>query len=189
MTAGLTAVGWAAILQAGAAVVLVFVTAAYVWLTRKSLIEIENARASEIAPYVIVYFDTPEDLWIELVIKNVGKTPAIDFKINVEPMTDLFEHVGILHNGSPSIPPGYEIRSFVSMARYLTMEGVTLTFTATITYRAESETAKPIVSKQVLDLSVHKDRSSIDRKNIHHVAENLGKICKQLEILAKQKQK
>jgi hypothetical protein len=174
----------AAIIQAVATLVLVGITAWYVWITHRILVDTAKARAQELAPYVVAFFDTPEDTWVDLVVKNVGKTPAFDVKITLKPTTLTLDQIPFVRSTSPAIPPNYEIRAYVSMLKSYLDSGDPLTIEAEVSYRGEAGES-PTVVKHVLDLSIHKNRVSVSRKGIQDVAESLKTINKTLDAIAK----
>src|SRR5947209_3526542 len=80
--------------------------------------EMKEAREQENAPYIVVYFDIPQNKpLIYLIIKNVGKSIATDVKFTFTPSlsSNVFKNINdtpLIKNGIRSLPPKYELRTF-----------------------------------------------------------------------------
>ena len=85
--------------------------------TERSVQEMHASRDEELAPYMVVYFDSLNDAALfDLVIKNTGKTMAENVSIHFDPPLrsslddyDLSD-LAVLHQAIPSFPPNYEMR-------------------------------------------------------------------------------
>jgi hypothetical protein len=57
---------------------------------QSTLLEMREARDQETAPYVIAYFDVPNDTRsLDLVIKNIGKSMATNVTVSFDPQLKL----------------------------------------------------------------------------------------------------
>jgi hypothetical protein len=115
-------------------------TKKYAETSNETLREMRTTREEEYAPYVVVYFDL-KDYDIDLVIKNMGKGFAKDFKVKFE--TDLQgssikTEIGFLKNGISYIPPEYEIRTAIDRYNMYLSAKLPLHYTAKIQYSARS---------------------------------------------------
>ena len=85
--------------------------------------EMKEAREQENAPYIVVYFDIPQNKpLIYLIIKNVGKSIATDVKFTFTPSlsSNVFKNINdtpLIKNGISSLPPNYELRECSLMGR------------------------------------------------------------------------
>ncbi len=156
--------------------------------------EMKEAREQESAPYIVVYFDVPQNKpLIYLIIKNVGKSIATDVKFTFTPSlsSNVFKNINdtpLIKDGIRSLPPNYELRTF--------FDGVINRFdnaTFPMTYRVEVSYVGGLkkertTSTQMLDLSMFYDllqtrESGVNElvKAIEAIEENTGKINRNLE--------
>jgi hypothetical protein len=152
----------------------------------------KETRDQEVAPYVVVYFDVPQgEHIIYMVVKNVGKSVATNVRIEIDPKLigsreKDFSTVSLIRDGIASIPPGYEIRTFVDTGRSMFDEQNKrpLTYRAKVTYFGG---LKDIMrtTEQILDLSVYKGLSFVSRRGIHDLAQEVEKISESIERISK----
>jgi hypothetical protein len=71
---------------------LVLVTGAYVWLTHKLVLEARETRRASLASQLVVEIE-PQGVLLNLVIRNVGRSPATDISISYNP--PLLGHEGV----------------------------------------------------------------------------------------------
>ncbi len=119
---------------------------------QNTLLEMQVTRDQETAPYVVAYFDVPnETRSLNLVIKNIGKSMATDVNVVFDPALELrspyqelFARV-LPPDGIPSIPPDYEIRTSIDFFEKYKKSGFPMQFTIHVTYqggiRKEKRTA------------------------------------------------
>jgi hypothetical protein len=152
--------------------------------TQSMVEEMRESRDWETAPYIVAFFDKPYGrLPIDLVIKNVGKTMATDVKVSFEPkMTNSLgnelDELTIIKDGIPSMPPGYEIRTFFDMA-HKRFENVNLplTYKVSVTFSGGSKSSIR-KSEYIIDLSQYKSLLEITRKDVHDIAESLAELVR-----------
>jgi hypothetical protein len=133
------------------------------------LLEMQDARRAEVAPYVVVYFDVTKK-YIFLVVKNIGKSVATNLKLAFDPpfqntekhkLPPTVPRVGessLIKRGLETLPPGYELRLALDHTLHymnvsIALNGVPpLTYYVTATYGGglESETH---TMKYTLDLT------------------------------------
>lgn len=151
--------------------------------------EMKEAREQENAPYIVVYFDIPQNKpLIYLIIKNVGKSIATDVNLTFTPSltSNVFKGINdvpLIKNGISSLPPNYELRTL--------FDGAINRFGNTnfpLTYKVEVSYTGGLVkerrtSSQTLDLSMFYNLMYVNEKGINElvkaveaVAENTGKI-------------
>lgn len=88
-------------------------------LSYETLNEMKETRISESRPYVVAYleFDT-SNKFIYFICKNIGKTCAYNVVLDFDkPILDFEEKEvknQLFDNPMPSMPPGYQIRTFIN---------------------------------------------------------------------------
>ncbi len=138
---GITAVGWQGLGVMGtAAAVVVALTVGWRQLAAARKLRLEQAR-----PYVIVDFQPGQgaEKLLDLVITNIGKSPAYDLRIAFDPAPVRAKEIAkfplkdarILNEPTPMFAPGREFRMFFDNAvdRYQT--DLPMNFQVTTTYR------------------------------------------------------
>jgi MFS superfamily sulfate permease-like transporter len=89
-------------------------------VSERTLDEIKKTRDQEIAPYVVVYFDF-KDHEMYLIVENIGKGLARDFKVEFKPKLqntrgNEINNISMIRDGIASIPPKYKIKTFFDMS-------------------------------------------------------------------------
>ena len=126
--------------------------------TEKSVNEMREARDSETAPYVVVYFDVPENRQLYLIIKNTGKSMAKNIKINFDPPIqtlhpELLTRV-ISSEGIPSLAPNCEIQTVIDSFRTYKETGP-MTYKIQVTYYGGID-EKQRSASYIADLTIHR---------------------------------
>jgi hypothetical protein len=128
---------------------------------QNTLLEMQATRDQETAPYVVVYFDVPNDTRsLDLVIKNTGKSMATNVNVVFDPplqlqspYQDMLTRV-LPPGGIPSIPPDYEIRTAIDFFINYKKSGLPMTFSVHVTYQGGIREEKRTASYN-LDLMLH----------------------------------
>src|SRR4030067_1278439 len=109
-------------------------------IAESTLREMRDSRDQEIAPYVVTYFDVIVDKnLIYFVIKNIGKSMAVNVKLEFDPplphgkISSNIERV-LINGGIPSLPPSYEIRTIFDVFTEYVRSGSQLKYILTTTY-------------------------------------------------------
>lgn len=158
--------------------------------------EMKEAREQENAPYIVVYFDIPQNKpLIYLIIKNVGKSIATDVKFTFTPSlsSNVFKNINdtpLIKNGISSLPPNYELRMlFDGTINRFGNANFPMTYTAEVTYAGGMTREKKTVS-QVVDLSMFYNLMQVREKSldelvkaVERIAENTGNIDRKLNGL------
>lgn len=146
--------------------------------------EMKESRDTEIAPYVVVYFDIPYGKHlIHLVVKNVGKSVAENVKLAFQPPLknsdgELINDISLIKEGIGSMPPGYEIRTFFdSTISYLGRNELPLIYKVNVSYSGglHSDTRN---IEQIMDLSAFKDISFISDNGMHELVIEVKNLVK-----------
>jgi hypothetical protein len=158
-----------------------------------SLQVMKETRDQEIAPYVVVYFDSAyEKKIIYLVVKNIGKSTARDVRIQFRPKLicdsgEDFSEFPIIKNGIASLSPNHEIRMFVdsTTAFFFERDHQPLTYDVKISfYGGLKDTQR--VTEQVLDLTADKRLSNIAQRSGHDLINEVEKISRNIERISKE---
>ena len=153
-------------------------------VSQDMLEEMKIARDNESAPNIVVYFDMPAGNWlIYLIVKNIGKSVANNVKLEFEPKlkTSRGENINdipLIKNGISSIPPSHEIKTiFDTTIDYINNDELPLNYSAKISYSGGIHDEVRL-SEQILDLSVYKGLSFIDKKGMHELVKEIESIGK-----------
>jgi hypothetical protein len=153
-------------------------------ISEKTLQEMKESRAQEVAPYVVPYFDIPYGRFlIYLVVKNVGKSVARNVKLEFEPPLrnhegEKINEIPMIKQGIASIPPGYEIRTiFDSMSSYFRRADLPLTYQVRVSYSGGLSMGIK-TADEILDLSVYKGLGYTLEKGMNDVVKNLEALTK-----------
>lgn len=176
---------------------------------QNTLLEMREARDQETAPYVIAYFDVPNDTRsLDLVIKNIGKSMATNVTVSFDPqlkLRDPYENMlarVLPPEGIPSIPPDYEIRTALDFFMNYKQSGLPMKFTIDVSYqggiRKEKRSATYnsdltlfrgnvyTLEPSIKDITEEIKRLVSTQKNI---VENLQQISSATQIRSKPKKK
>lgn len=94
-------------------------TREYAKISKETLEEMRDTRDQTTAPYIVCYFEFKQNS-MYLVVKNIGKGLAENVKIELDPSLINFRgenlsETSIFRHGISSMPPGYEIKTFVDL--------------------------------------------------------------------------
>lgn len=151
--------------------------------------EMKEAREQESAPYIVVYFDIPQNKYaIHLIIKNVGKSIATDVKLAFTPSlsSSVFKEINdtpLIKSGIGSLPPNYELRTFFDgVINRFDNADFPMTYTVEVSY-AGGLVKDRRLSIYTLDLSMFYGVMKMNEKGqdelvkaVEAIAENTGKI-------------
>ncbi len=151
--------------------------------------EMKEARDQENAPYIVVYFDIPQNKHvIYLVIKNVGKSIATDVKLAFTPSlsSSVFKAINdtpLIKSGIGSLPPNYELRTlFDGVINRFGNADFPMTYVVEVSYTGGLVKERR-TSTQTLDLSMFYGLMQVNEKGLNElvktveaIAENTGKI-------------
>jgi len=168
-------------IQIGAPLILAILTDIYVYLTRKILDEMKEARREEKKPYIVVDVDIPRVPICNLMMKNVGTGPAKNVEVKFKPDVSL-PHKGIKLSELPLFqrikyfPPGKEYGLFLGRG-WDKINGQNLTdlkIEAYLTY--ENIWGEKIYDEMVIDFTIYKDVPQIKLKDLHDLTNEVEKI-------------
>ena len=150
-------------------------------VAEKTVLEMQEARDQESAPYVIAYFDVlvGKNL-IYLVVKNVGKSIATSVELTFDPQLqggDISKCCKefLTENVILSIPPNYEIRTiFETFSDYLRL-GYPLCYNVTISYHGGINTESR-VAQYKLDLSQFRGIAFVKEHDTGDVVKQIEKL-------------
>jgi hypothetical protein len=139
-------------------------------------------------PYVVVDIEPAKGAgpsYMELVIRNIGKTMARNVNFTFDPpLRSTFDDIAkaafnhtiaeytILNDGIATMPPGREYRMvFEFMPDRLHREDLERRYDVTINFSSDRGEEKPLT--QVLDLNLYFSTLHVPEHNIHHIAQTL----------------
>jgi hypothetical protein len=133
----------------------------------KALREMQQRHAEEEAPHVLVAAERPYgDALVYLVVKNVGKSPAKDVKLEYAPLlrSTLFEQSDapeFIARGIGVLPPGYEIRTALDNFAARMDAKLPMHYAVEVSYSGDIAQGRR-VSKQEIDLAAYRGIVSIE---------------------------
>jgi hypothetical protein len=158
----------------------------------RSVAEMVEDRDQQIAPYVVVFFDHQTDSPIyDLVIKNTGRTAALDVEIAFNPplQTSLknydIEQLAFIHQAIPTLPPEYEIRASVDVINnVLKSETLPRQYRVKVTYLGGIKSDKR-EAEYILDLNVFNGILETHTRSLTDMTKAVERISDTLDDLAK----
>jgi hypothetical protein len=185
-------------LSAIATFILACLTLAYVLLTRGIVIEMKNARETQLRPYIIIDFEFYKTHICNMVIKNVGNGAAFDIKTIFKPDV-IYRPPDIKLSDLPVFkqlkffPAGKEIRFFFRNMIDKSDGNIQNQFEVKLTYKDSA--GKEYNDTLSLDLTWHKKLMSVVvkdlddlAKTVEEIAKSNNKIQEQLKRLADSKE-
>lgn len=182
---GLTQTGWAGVAAIVSALTVIGAVVAVI-AAFKQVGAVRRAHEDQTRPHVIVDFESNPAWWMlmDLVVKNIGQTSAVDVRIAIDPRPERtddasssgkFADAKLLNEPIPIMAPGREYRLFFDgMVERLNTD-LPMVYTATVTYRAHG-VKKPWIEKQILDLGVQHGSEQITTYGLHDAAKALREI-------------
>ncbi len=174
---GASAPAWSAI-AAWVAVGLGLVAATY---AARQAREARSLRKEQARPYVVVYTDSSPAgwTWIDLVIKNFGRTEAVDVRVSVEPKPQTAAGGGPHRDVSipesiPVLVPGQEWRTFWDGTHVRDGSALPIRHRATVQF--ENSSGERFVAAFDLDFGPIYARTMIDVYGEHDAARALRDI-------------
>jgi hypothetical protein len=160
--------------------------------TEKSVVEMQETRDQETAPFIIAYFDIPaESKLIYFVVKNIGRTVAKQVMLTFTPElissnnNRKFKDIGFIKNGIESMPPNYEIRTLLDTSpAYFSNKELPLKYAVDITYHGGIQTKQRKINL-TLDLSANIGVSYISNKNMDNLVTEIEKLVKETREIKK----
>jgi len=151
--------------------------------SEKMIKEMRDARDQESAPYVVPYININDHI-IFFGIKNIGKSVAINIKINITPeikssvFGDKIKDTSFIKNGLSSLPPGHELATMLDVSHiYLNRSDFPMSYLVKISYEGGLNKERRDY-EQVLDLSVYKDIIPNEGFKLNDLAKSLEDISK-----------
>lgn len=185
---GLPPSGWSAISSfiAAAGIIGAAVT---IFIAYRQFKIAHQTHENQTRPYVIVDFESNPASWhlYDLVIRNIGSTPAYDVSIEIDPTPirskeegqHTFADARVLNETTPMIAPNREIRLFFDSMFDRRHTDLPSQHNATVRYTLEDR-SKTWTETSILDLDLHKGASQVTNYGIHHAAKALRDLEKTL---------
>lgn len=191
---GLTATHWTAVAALGtAATALIALVTAWLVLrqlhaAREQLTDARRAQAEQERPYVVVSIDSSEASaqLMDLVVENIGRTPARNVRIHLDPSPVRAEETRgltlaearIFNEALPLLPPGRTIRTFFDSAIDRKAKDLPAQHVARVTY--ENSEGECWDEESVLDLDTLRGAMFVDTFGMHHLAKAVREMNKTL---------
>ncbi|MFT9774384.1 hypothetical protein ACMZ29_17230 [Brevibacterium casei] len=197
---GLTATEWAAtaalatIATALVAAITAFLVLRQLHAAREQLNDARKAQAEQERPYVVVSIDHSEagSQLMDLVIQNVGKTPARNLRLTFDPAPVRAEETPglelakarLFNEPLPLLPPGRVIRTFFDSAIDRKDSNLPSEYNVQVTY--ENTSGERWKEDSVLDLDILEGAMFVETYGMHHLAKavrELGQHLRKASIL------
>ena len=150
-------------------------------IAESTLREMRDSQDQEVAPYVVTYFDVIVDKnLIYFVIKNIGKSMAVNIKLEFDPplphgkISSNIERV-LINGGIPSLPPSHEIRTIFDVFTEYIRSGSPFKYILTSTYYGG---LSPVQRKATYsqDISSYRGVTFVHEANTGDIVTQLKKI-------------
>ena len=176
---------WTDILQTvflGGQLALLVLAAIFGW---SQLNEAKELREEQTRPFVVIDLDSTIRPFFDLVVKNIGSTMARDVRVTFDPPARTTEkgvnldRLKAFREGISTLPPGKELRTFFDSGPDRNKSDLPDSYEVTVTYQDQSR--KRSYEETIdLDFGLYWNRLTIDRKEIHDIAESVEAIGKEL---------
>jgi hypothetical protein len=182
---GVSALAWQAIstMVAAAAFIVALVIG---WSQLRAA---KKARKEQARPYIVVDIlpGLASEKLLDLVVTNIGKSPAFDLTISFDPPPERVDEIGqfklkdtrILTEATPMFAPGREFRMFFDSAIDRYKSKLPMSFEVTTKYRDSDQ--KWYEEKTTVDFDVHRGAAYIAVYGVHDAVKVMKNIAKTLE--------
>jgi hypothetical protein len=147
--------------------------------------EVRLTREDQTRPFVIVDFDLSYPPFIDLVIKNIGKTMARRVRIQTDPplastfdkdrQSEPIAKLRVFTDEIPTMAPDREIRMLFDSFPQRVEQKLEDTYRVTVSYAGER--GRSYVDEMILDLGIYENITYIERHTIHDVHKQLKRIA------------
>lgn len=157
---------------------------------RQTVEEMKRSRIKEALPYVIIYFHIRSNHIIEIVVKNIGRTPAKNIKVSSEPKIRSSENIinvyidKILANGIASLAPDQEMRFMLDVAHQYLGKELPKEYNVEISFGNEL-TNEISTIQQIIDINSVEGKTGGNLYDLGDIKEELIEIRKALINLGK----
>ncbi len=173
---------------------LVLVTAVYAVSTSeqakantKMAQEMELTRKMQNKPSIIAYFDNPQSILLDLVIKNIGYGIAKDVKLKIDP--PLYDHnkrdiaeLSLFKQGISFFPPNREFRQIIGVSTLFFGEGIERPLEYNLTISHSDVEGNHIPGQIIhLDLSVYRNLPIHRESDIDKLAKEVGNLASKIK--------
>jgi hypothetical protein len=138
-------------------------------------------------PEVIAYFDEVNSYIFNFTIKNIGASPAINVKVDLEILegsigdSDLMNS-NMLKDRISTLAPNQQLKNFVNPSfEIVDQNGNFPIFSCVITY--ENSMSENFKDEYLLDLNMYKGNSQIRLKGVHELVKEVEDVKKSLKKL------
>lgn len=185
----MTAIDWVAV-QAIATIATGLILAVSLIFAAKQVRHARQLREDQIRPYVVIDMAPhPAHRIIELTVQNMGATAAYDVELRFEPSLESawdkndrdfqLKDSALIREGIPTLPPGRRHEALFDNFIQRSQTDLPMRYEATAAYTDAA--GKRWSDRYTLDLTVYRDVTYIDRKDVHDAAEALREIQKTLK--------
>lgn len=162
--------------------ITILLTYFYVVSTWEMTNNMRNDSELEKRPYIIPDFHIKDHMAIVLSVKNFGKTPALNIKINVKPDIKIFNKLslndGFLESPISIMPPFREIKTVVGLSKDIFQDD-SYPKEYEITLQYSNSRKEKFGESYILNFDFMKHEIYTERKGLHEIEkqlENLNKI-------------
>ncbi|MES9666456.1 hypothetical protein [Bacillus nitratireducens] len=150
-----------------------------------SVKEMKKTREEENRPYVVAYLDSKTNGVVNFVLKNIGKTMALDTKVEVSPRIESPEKMplsdsNLLNKPIPNIPPQYNYKAFLGMSWDIKdkEKDVYPVYKATVTYKGANDEKTIYVEEYIMDLNFESGLLYTREYEVHDLVKSFNEFSK-----------
>lgn len=151
------------------------------------VMEARKDRRQRHRPFVVLDFEPTATIFAELVVSNIGTTPAREVVVELDQTPEVALERGpwpaldaaLFSEGIPLMPPRRDVRMLFDRVPDRVKRDMPMRYTATVSYRDDQDNS--FTDTYPLDLNAWLGYSSIHRKGIHEGVQELEKIRKAMK--------
>ncbi len=172
-------------LEGFASLLIVVLTAVYVFFTGLMVQQMIKAQADERRPYIIADFNIQHPhVWF--VVKNIGRLPALNLTIIIDPELIALRKSNLSQKvfSTPFkfFPPGKEFRTFINAAYDFLDESQPDNYTISISYNWLGH--KEFVAEEIhINLDAYKHAITVNQNTIHDLTNELIALKKEISSI------
>lgn len=181
----------AAAIQAVCSILIVIIAVVAAFIALRQLAAGYRIHREQAQPYVAVGMRTLDEVdshFIEFFVRNFGQTAANDVRVTSEPPLHTAWRDGRsepmwMFDVLPTLVPGDEWTQMLGFAPAHFQGDLPMRYDVTVEWKDSN--GKEFTAAYILDWEAHRDRRSVSKKTVHHLAKTAAESDKKLAEISK----
>ncbi|HDR8018748.1 TPA: hypothetical protein QCY65_003031 [Bacillus cereus] len=172
-------------IMAGLTLIYVLATIRILRANAASVEEMKKTREEENRPYVVAYLEFKTNGAVHFILKNIGKTMALDTKVEVSPRVEMPKSMplsdsNLLTQPIPNIPPQFEYKAFIGMGWDIKDKETDKypIFKAKVEYKNSNDKSIVYVEEYIMDLNFESGLLYMREYEVHDLVKSFDKFSK-----------